>query len=263
MRRLKLAVSLMLCIVFLPLEVLAGKQPNIVMIMTDNLGYGDIGIYGGLGAPTPRIDQLARSGIQFRDFQVEPACTPSRATIMTGRTAVRSGTDAVLEPGVQGGLHPAEVTIAEMLGEAGYKTAHYGKCHLGFAHERWPQMQGFDDFWGILFTSAPGDPADHDFQGKSGGGAYSDALMEIDHDTGRILDAIADEDIREDTIVVWLSDNGPQRFTPEPYHFGDPGPWSGELGSVFEGGLRTAGMISWPGTIKPFVSDQLFHSPYL
>jgi arylsulfatase len=324
----------MLCVLCLPLEVLAGKQPNIVMIMTDNLGYGDIGIYGGLRAPTPRIDQLARSGIQFRDFQVEPACTPSRAAIMTGRMAVRSGTDAVLEPGVPGGLHPAEITLAEMLGAAGYATAHYGKWHLGFAHERQPQMQGFEDFWGILFTSAPGDPADPDFQaigvptqkvlaakggekarvvgeltneyrgfidsditdravayirqhaqgdqpfflyvpfinphnpvvahpdfqGKSGGGAYSDALMEIDHNTGRILDAIADENIREDTIVIWLSDNGPQRFTLEPYHFGDPGPWSGELGSVFEGGLRTAGMISWPGTIKPFVSDQLVHS---
>ncbi|MBE9539901.1 MAG: sulfatase-like hydrolase/transferase [Proteobacteria bacterium] len=316
------------------LSALSQAKPNIVMIMTDNLGYGDIGVYGGLRAPTPRIDQLSRAGVQFRDFQVEPACSPSRAAILTGRMAVRSGTDAVLEPGVPGGLHPKEVTLAEMLGNAGYKTAHYGKWHLGFSHDRQPQTQGFDDFWGILFTSAPGDPADSnfqaigiptqkvlaakrgekarvvgeltteyrglidaeitdkaisyindnadgdqpfflylpfinphnpvvahpDFQGKSGGGAYSDALMEIDYNTGRILDAIAAKNITENTIVIWLSDNGPQRITLEPYHSGDPGPWSGELGSVFEGGLRTVGMISWPGTIKPFVSDQMFHS---
>lgn len=310
------------------------KRPNVVMIMTDNLGYGDIGIYGGLRAATPRIDQLAKEGVQFKDFQVEPACSPSRASVMTGRMAVRSGTDAVVEPGARGGLHPKEVTLAEILKEAGYKTALYGKWHLGFAHDRQPQMQGFDDFWGILFTTAPGSPNDSnfqalgvesqkvvsaklgerarevaelsieyrglidaditekavsyirenakgkdpfflyvpftnphnpvvahpDFKGKSGGGAYSDVLMEIDHNTGKILDAIEETDIRDNTIVIWFSDNGPQRVALEPYHNGDPGPWTGELGSVFEGGLRTAGIINWPGKIKPFVSDQLFHA---
>jgi arylsulfatase A-like enzyme len=328
------AYLLLLTFLTITCSALVQAKPNIVMIMTDNLGYGDVGIYGGMRAPTPRIDQLAREGIQFRDFQVEPGCSPSRAAILTGRMAVRSGTDAVLELGVEGGLHPHEITLAEILGAAGYKSAHYGKWHLGFSHERQPQSQGFDDFWGILFTSAPGDPADADFQaigiptqkvlaakkgekarvvgeltnqyrglidaeitdkavkyirdnaggeqpfflylpfinphnpvvphpdfkGKSGGGAYSDALMEIDYNTGRILDAIAAENIAEDTIVIWLSDNGPQRLTLEPYHSGDPGPWSGELGSVFEGGLRTVGMISWPGTIEPFVSDEIFHS---
>lgn len=310
------------------------KQPNIVFIMVDNLGYGDLGIYGGARAPTPRIDQLAKEGVMFRDFQVEPACTPTRAAVMTGRMPIRSGTDAVAELGAKGGLHPQEITLAEILKEAGYKTAHYGKWHLGFEHDRQPQMQGFDDFWGILFTTAPSNPSDSDFQaigiesqkilaakggekaqvvgelsieyrglidakitdlavnyikdnahstqpfflyipftnphnpvvahpkfkGKSGGGAYSDVLMEIDHNTGRILDTLEAEKIRNNTIVVWMSDNGPMRVALEPYHNGDPGPWTGELGSVFEGSLRTTGMISWPGRIKPFIADELFHA---
>jgi len=312
----------------------ATKKPNVVLIMTDNLGYGDLGVYGGARAETPRIDQLAQTGVMFRDFQVEPACSPSRAAVMTGRMAVRSGTDAVIEPGAKGGLHPKEITLAEMLKDVGYKTSLYGKWHLGFHPERQPQMQGFDDFWGILFTTAPGNPQDSnfqaigvhtqkivaakggekvkavgeltiqyrglidsritdmsvsyikdnasddkpfflftsftnphnplvahpDFRGKSGGGAYSDVLMEIDHNTGRILDALEEKNILEDTIVIWMSDNGPQKVALEPYHNGDAGPWTGELGSVFEGSLRTAGMISWPGKISPFVSNELFHS---
>jgi arylsulfatase len=317
-----------------PFFVWAADKPNIVIMMTDNLGYGDLGVYGGVRAPTRRIDQLAGEGVLFRDFQVEPACSPSRAALMTGRMAVRSGTDAVVEIGQEGGLHPKEITLAEVLKRAGYKTAHYGKWHLGFSHERQPQMQGFDEFWGILFTSVPGNPGDSnfealgvlpqpilaaslgqkarqvgamtleyrglidtaitdkaidyikanandeqpfflylpfinphhpvvahpDFKGKSGGGAYSDALMEIDFNTGRILDALEKSGIRDNTIVVWMSDNGPMRSGLEPYHNGDPGPWTGELGSVFEGSLRTAGMISWPGRIQPFVSDELFHA---
>jgi arylsulfatase len=83
--------------------------------------------------------------------------------------------------------------------------------------------------------------------------------MEIDHNTGRVMDAIKEAGIDDNTIVVWLSDNGPTRYSLLPYENGDTGQWTGELGSVFEGGLRTAGMIRWPGTIKPMVADELFH----
>lgn len=86
------------------------KRPNIVVMMTDNLGYGDLGIYGGLRAKTPRIDQLAREGVRFRDFQVEPGCTPSRAAFMTGRLSIRSGNSGIAPIGSKGGLHPKEVT---------------------------------------------------------------------------------------------------------------------------------------------------------
>jgi arylsulfatase len=313
--------------------VSAQEKPNIVVIMTDNLGYGDLGIYGGMRAPTPRIDNLAREGIQFRDFQVEPGCTPSRAAFITGRMAVRSGNSTIPLIGTLGGLAPEEVTMAEMLKGAGYSTALFGKWHLGETHERQPQNQGFDQFWGFLFSSAPSDPdninfqmmdvpmqpilaaksgekakvvnsltttyrglidnditkksVDYitekskdeepfflfvsfvnphhpviphpDFKGKSGGGAYSDALMEIDYNTGRILDAIDGAGAKKNTIVIWFSDNGPTRYSLQPYQNGDAGPWSGELGTAWEGGLRTAGMISWPGTIEASISDEIFH----
>ena len=84
--------------------------------------------------------------------------------------------------------------------------------------------------------------------------------MEIDFNTGQILDAMDEAGIRDNTIVVWFSDNGPTRYSPEADHNGDPGPWSGELGSAWEGGLRTAGMMRWPGKIREgWVSDEIFH----
>ena len=109
----------------------AQDKPNIVVMMTDNLGYGDLGIYGGLRAPTPRIDTLAREGIRFRDFQVEPGCTPSRAAFITGRMSIRSGNSTIPLPGTKAGLAPEEVTLAEILKGAGYATALFGKWHLG------------------------------------------------------------------------------------------------------------------------------------
>jgi len=89
-----------------------------------------------------------------------------------------------------------------------------------------------------------------DFVGKSKGGAYTDVLMEMDYDTGLILDAIDKAGIRENTIVVYFSDNGPTRYSPEPDHNGDNGIWTGELGSAWEGSLRTVGMMRWPGKIR-------------
>jgi len=285
----------------------AAEKPNIVVIMTDNQGYGDLGSYGGVRAETPRIDQLAGEGVQFLDFQVEPGCTPSRAAFQTGRMPVRSG--------------------------VGYSTAMYGKWHLGENSERQPQMQGYDEWYGITNTTVPvdlslpgagslslvqqkilyakgGQKAEvvaensiatrslidreltkrsvkfiqanakkkpfflfvpftnphhpviphPDFAGKSKGGAYTDALMEMDYNTGLILDAIDEAGIRENTIVVYFSDNGPTRYSPEADHNGDNGIWSGELGSGWEGSLRTVGMIRWPGKIKAnWKSKEMFH----
>jgi len=312
----------------------AQNKPNIVVMMTDNQGYGDLDIYGGVRADTPHIDRLASEGVLFRDFQVEPGCTQTRAAFMTGRMPIRSGTDMFGTPGEPGGLHPKEVTIAELMKGAGYATANYGKWHLGEFHERFPHMQGFDEWYGIANTSIPIDPglpgvntewlipqqvlegkagqeaivvremdleyralvdrdlteksvefinrnssADKpffllttfinphhpviphpDFKGKSKGGAYTDVLMEIDHNIHQILTAIDDAGIRDNTIVVYFSDNGPTRYSPEPDHNGDNGPWSGELGSAWEGGLRTIGMMRWPGKIREnWRSNEMIH----
>jgi arylsulfatase A-like enzyme len=126
------------------------KKPNIVFILVDNVGWGNFGVYGGT-IPTPRIDKLASEGIRFNNYNVEVQCTPTRSAIMTGRHPVRSGTFTVPWPG-QGlsGMAPWEYTTAELLSDAGYATALYGKWHLGDHQGRLPNDQGFDEWWGTM-----------------------------------------------------------------------------------------------------------------
>jgi arylsulfatase len=124
------------------------KKPNIVFVLCDNVGWGDFGVYGG-GTPTPRIDRLAGEGIRFNNYTVEAQCTPTRSAIMTGRQSVRSGTFKVPFPGEgEAGLAPWEYTIAELLSDAGYATALFGKWHCGDTEGRLPTDQGFDEWWG-------------------------------------------------------------------------------------------------------------------
>lgn len=135
------------------------SKPNILFILADNVGYGDIGAYGGgelRGAPTPRIDQFAAEGLRLTQFLVEPSCTPSRAALMTGRYSTRSGLSLVAVPGTDFSLPAKEITMAEMLHDAGYATAIFGKWHLGAQTYSQPQNQGFDEFYGI----PPGDTWD-------------------------------------------------------------------------------------------------------
>ena len=130
----------------------AQDKPNIVLIFADNFGYGELGSYGGgitRGAPTPRLDALAREGTRLTNFNVEPSCTPSRSALMTGRHPVRDGTYSVPVDGKPYGLVQWEVTIAELLSQRGYATALYGKWHLGDSEGRYPNDQGFDEWYGI------------------------------------------------------------------------------------------------------------------
>jgi len=125
-----------------------GKKPNIVFILLDNVGWGDLSVYGG-STPTPRMDKLATEGIRFTNYTVESQCTPSRSAIMTGRQSVRSGTFRVPYPGEgKSGLAPWEYTIAELLSDSGYATSLWGKWHLGEVEGRLPTDQGFDEWWG-------------------------------------------------------------------------------------------------------------------
>jgi arylsulfatase len=132
------------------------EQPNIVLVFMDNFGWGELGAYGGgvlRGAPTPRIDSLADEGLQLLNFNVEAQCTPSRAAIMTGRYAIRTGNAEVpLGVGVYG-LTQWEYTVAEMLSDAGYTTGMFGKWHLGDSPGRYPTDQGFDEWFGIPNSS--------------------------------------------------------------------------------------------------------------
>jgi len=136
-----------------------GTRPNIVFMLADNLGWGDLSCFGGL-VPTPRLDQLAAQGMRFTNFNTEAQCTPTRSAIMTGRMPIRSGTFTVPTPGTPAhyGLSPWEYTLAELLSDAGYTTACFGKWHLGNVAGRIPTDQGFDEWWG---TSESSDEADY------------------------------------------------------------------------------------------------------
>jgi arylsulfatase len=307
------------------------RRPNIVFMMVDNFGYGDLGCYGGgelRGVPTPHIDALAREGLRLTNFNVEPECTPSRSALMTGRLPVRSGTSRVESRGVKDGIAPWEYTLAELLSDAGYATACYGKWHLGSSAERLPTAQGFDEWFGIPRSSGevnwplqPGfAPEAYSYQpvleGEKGKGSrvlrpydraaralidreiteraeayierqaggekpfflylpftlphdpplthpdhtrpnrsqYQNALEEIDANAGRIVAAIDRAGVKDDTIVVFTSDNGPQTFQGVGIDFGghsDSGPFRGEFPSGWEGAIRTPCIIRWPGRTRP------------
>ena len=170
----KLVLSLFLCIsssiIFASEKV---DQPNIVLILMDNFGYGEIGVYGGgelRGAPTPNVDSLATDGFQLTNFNVEAECTPTRSGLMTGRYGIR--TRIKPEGGFRDiwyGLTSWEITLAELLSTAGYATGMFGKWHLGDAAGRYPTDQGFDEWYGIPNSSDQAFWPDSDsFQKDSG-----------------------------------------------------------------------------------------------
>ena len=128
------------------------SKPNIVLILMDNLGYGEVGVYGGgilRGASTPRIDKLASEGLRLLNFNVEAQCTPSRAALMTGRYAVRTGNGSVPISTPVYGLVQWEYTLPKMLSDVGYVTGAFGKWHLGHTEGRFPTDLGFDEWYGI------------------------------------------------------------------------------------------------------------------
>ena len=132
------------------------QKTNIVLVLADNLGWGELGCYGGgaiRGAPTPRIDALAKQGLQLLNFNVESDCVPTRSALMTGRHPIRTGALQSVPAGLPQGLIPWEITIAERLSDAGYATAMFGKWHLGDKEGRYPKDKGFDEWYGIPRTT--------------------------------------------------------------------------------------------------------------
>lgn len=141
-----------------------GRRPNIVMIVADDMGYADIGVHGSKDIPTPNIDALAKAGIRFTDAYVTgPHCSPTRAGLLTGRYQQRFGHEVNMgaDAGPDGGLSLGETTMADRLKAAGYRTALFGKWHLGSAERLHPLARGFDEFYGFLggehsyFEAAP------------------------------------------------------------------------------------------------------------
>jgi arylsulfatase A-like enzyme len=312
-------------------------KPNIVYLLVDNLGWGDISAQGGT-TPTPEIDALAAEGMRFLNFNIENQCTPTRSAIHTGRLPIRSGTQKVAAPGEPDGLAPWEYTIAELLSDGGYKTALYGKWHVGSKIGRLPSDQGYDEWWGInegsnaaSYTATPqfdpkvaevphiwqgvkGAPSEKlrpfdieakrlmdresteraigfiernagsdapfylylgftqfhppwgvhpDFANVSKAGLYADIKHEVDHNVGRVLDALEAAGIEDDTIVILTGDNGAGNLPQTGYATGEVGgsngPWRGGLSTGYEGGMRTPAMVRWPGRVPSgVVTDEIF-----
>ena len=132
-------------------------KPNIVLVLMDNFGYGEVGVYGGgdlRGAATPEIDSLADEGFRFTNYNVEAECVPSRAALMTGRYGIRTRLQKDGPPrDIWYGITKYEYTLAEMLSDAGYATGIFGKWHLGDTEGRYPTDQGFDEWYGIPRSS--------------------------------------------------------------------------------------------------------------
>ena len=310
-------------------------KTNIVLILADNLGWGELGCYGGgtiRGAPTPRIDTLAGEGIRLLNFNVESDCVPTRSALMTGRHPIRTGALQSVPAGLPQGIIPWEVTIAELLSGAGYATAMYGKWHLGDKEGRYPKDKGFDEWYGIPRTTnesmfmesvgfdpsvvdipyvmegVKGSPAEkrevydlemrrrideeltrrsckfvrqqtaaekpfflyvpltqmhfptiphRSFEGVSKNGDFADSLMEMDARVGAIIDAVDASGLRDNTLFIFASDNGPEYRRPWR---GSAGMWTGTYHTAMEGALRVPFIARWPGQIQPgAVTNEIVH----
>jgi len=269
-------------------DVTAG--PNFVVILFDDLGHGDLGAYGGEAIATPNLDRLAAEGLLFKNaYSPSPYCSASRAGLMTGRYAVRSGLDHVVQvPGSWqdtlerlGGLNrrlPAEeITLAEVLQAAGYATGIIGKWHLG-EPVVWNNREIIEDhpidqttltrrytekavafieenrdrpFFLYLPHTFPHIPlhVGEERLGHSAAGLYGDVVEELDWSTGEVLDALERTGVADNTLIVVSSDNG-------PWFQGSPGGVRGRKFDVFEGGMRVPFLVRWPVRVAPGGVDE-------
>lgn len=153
--------KLIFCFIFFPIlygykinaQAKVNQKPNVVIIFTDDQGYQDLGCYGSPKIKTPNLDKMAQDGIRFTDFYVgSSVCSASRAALLTGRYSYRNGVGGVFFPDAKG-MESNEITIAEILKPVGYKTACFGKWHLGDFDENLPTGQGFDTYFGIPYSN--------------------------------------------------------------------------------------------------------------
>ena len=145
--------NLCLSALLLVAGVALASKPNVIIILTDDQGYADVGSYGAENIKTPRLDQMAAEGVRFTDAYVASSvCSASRAALLTGCLPMRNGVGGVYFPEAKG-MAATEVTLAEMLKTAGYRTACFGKWHLGDFPESLPTGQGFDEYFGIPFSN--------------------------------------------------------------------------------------------------------------
>lgn len=291
--------------------VAVAERPNVILIVTDDQGYGDMACHGNPALQTPHLDRLYRQSTRLQDYHVEPVCTPTRASLMTGRYCTRVGAWSVTE-GRQL-LHKDEVTMAEVFAKSGYRTGMFGKWHLGDAWPYAPRFRGFQD---VVCHRAGGideigNPAGNDFFDdtyyRNGikdqidgyctdvffrecerfiladavkpffvylplnamhgphtvAETYSEPfrakgfpeklskfygmIINFDENLGRLLDLLKSQTLDQDTIVIFMGDNGTAAGrTGSPFNAG----MRGTKGSCYEGGHRVACFVRWSGRLR-------------
>jgi arylsulfatase A len=300
--------------ILVSLPTFAADRPNIVLVLADDLGYGDLHCYGASDQQTPNLDRFAAEGLRLTScYAGHPNCSPSRTALMTGRTPTRVGVRNWIPENSPMHLRQSEVTVAALLKKAGYATCHVGKWHLNGAFNKPTQPQpsdhGFDHWFSAQNNAAPSHRNPNNFvrngqavgelQGYSAHLVADEALRwlqsgrdaakpffiyvcfhephepiasdekyaklypspdatysahhgnitQMDDAFGRLMRGLDELKLRDNTLVMFTSDNGPA-ITPRHPH-GSAGPLRNKKGSVYEGGIRVPGIIRWPGKTQP------------
>lgn len=305
------------CLFLATAPIPAADAPNFVVLLCDDLGYGDLGCFGHPHIRTPNLDQLAKDGVKLTHcYAAAPVCSPSRAGLLTGRVPNRLGVRDWIPPGSGVFLRPGEVTVAQVLKDAGYRTGHIGKWHLNSVtdgRERTPTEAGFDHAVFTQNNAAPGhlDPTNFVRDGKKVGPRtgpsshvvvaeaidflkanagkpfflnvwfhephepvaaaeeflklypdeanldrrhYYGCVSQMDAAVGKLLAYLDEHKLRDNTLILFTSDNGPEtlnRYKNANRSHGSPGPHAGMKLHVTEGGFRVPGIVRWPGHAKP------------
>ncbi len=297
---LNLLGFLVLTVTFSMASLLSAEKPNVLLIMTDDQGWGDVRLHDNPLIETPNQDLLANQGAQFERFFVSPVCAPTRAALLTGRYSLRTGVHGVTR-GFEN-MRAQEVTIAEMLKAQGYATGAFGKWHNGRHYPMHPNGQGFDEFFGFCgghWNSYFDTNLEHNREPVKTDGYITDVLTDkaiefikqnqnqsffcyvpynaphspwivpekywnkyankglddkarcayamvdcMDENLGRLLKTLDDLKLADNTIVLFLTDNGPNS---NRYN----GDMRGRKGSIHEGGIRVPLFVRYPGKIEP------------
>ncbi|MBO2944392.1 arylsulfatase [Paenibacillus sp. F411] len=298
---------------------MSAKKPNVILILTDDQGYGDLGLHGNSYVETPRLDALGAEGVRFEQFYATPVCAPTRASLLTGRQFLRTGVWHV--HGGRDFLNTDETLLPEVLRDHGYRTGMMGKWHSGKTNAYLPYHRGFDEVWMAKLYVHMNNRMDHNGEWVDTTGWTTDTLTDkaidfirsskeepfflyvpylaphepwyapdeliekykskglseslatvfamieqVDTQVGRLLDTVREEGLEEDTIVIFMSDNGPiagssnlPDLTAEEMSLRNAAGMRGNKGTIWDNGSRVPCFIHSPARFRPTIIEELVH----